>query len=128
MDFYSRLFAGGLSGGSSKNFKLLVSKDTTTITAEMLDGVTSIRRYAFYGAPFINITIPSSVTSIGGGAFSDSYLRSLTMLSTVPPTAGNNIFSGNTGGKIYVPAESVAAYRAASGWSSYKSKIQAIPS
>ncbi len=47
-------------------------EEITNITAEMLEGVTKIPNYAFIGYNKLqNITIPSSVTSIGKGAFSN---------------------------------------------------------
>lgn len=132
MDFYSRLFAGQLGGdgsGGDENFKLAVSGDLTTVNAKMLDGVTNIGNYAFYSCGLTSIEIPGSVTSIGSDAF--EYCRSLTsvtVLSTTPPTLGSYAFSSTHSNlKIYVPAESVDAYKAATNWSSYKSKIQAIP-
>jgi hypothetical protein len=42
-----------------------------------------------------------------------------------PPTLGLSTFNSNASGrKIYVPMESVGAYKAASGWSSYSSYIE----
>ena len=73
------------------------------------------------------ITLPNSIESIGGGVFiSCEALTSITCLATTPPTLGENAF-GDTNYPIYVPAASVDAYKAASGWSNYASRIQAIP-
>ena len=73
-----------------------------------------------------SITIPSSVTSIGDWAFSScSRLTRITINATTPPTLGSNAIPSNVT-KIYVPAESVEAYKEANGWSRYKSKISAI--
>lgn len=76
-----------------------------------------------------SITIPSSVTNIKYQAFYDcSSLASVTMLPTTPPTLGSEAVFRNTSDNlvIYVPAESVNAYKSASVWSNYSSKIQAI--
>ena len=49
--------------------------------------------------------------------------------STEPPTLSNkNAFSGIPNDcVIYVPAASVDAYKTATNWSNYASKIQAMP-
>ena len=74
-----------------------------------------------------NLTIPSTVTSIGDNAFYNcSKLTSITVLATTPPTLGSSAFYGTTC-LIYVPSESVEAYKAASVWSNYADRIQAIP-
>ena len=130
---------------------LLVGCNTTVIP----NSVTSIDDYAFNRCVLMtNITIPNSVTTIGGNAFyncnnltsvtigngvtsignaafsfSGRFNRdSVTILATTLPTLGNYVF--DTYGNhypIYVPAESVDAYKAATNWSSYASRIQAIP-
>ena len=57
-----------------------------------------------------------------------SGLESSTILATTPPTMGDfNIFSNTNNCPIYVPTASVDTYKAASGWSTYESRIQAIP-
>jgi hypothetical protein len=68
------------------------------------------------------------VTSIGDGAFrACSNLTTLTVQATTPPTLGSSALSGtNTNLVIKVPSASVNTYKAASGWSDYASKIQAI--
>ena len=75
-----------------------------------------------------SIEIPDSVTSIGDEAFFNCYLVSVTMNATIPPTLGRHAFSNNDSSNliIYVPSESVDAYKAASNWSTYADKIQAI--
>ena len=95
------------------------------------DSVTTIGDSAFEGCRSLtSVTIPDSVTTIGIYAFSNcSSLTSVYCKATTPPVAlisyGYwNAFDGNASGrKIYVPMESVEAYKSAKYWSSYKSSI-----
>ena len=162
-------------------FKGIVDDSLSEVTAEMLDGITSITSYAFYQcANLTSVEIPSSVTSIGSYAFeycssltsinisngvtsigmdAFSYCSSLTSITipssvtqigsptgiiytvflecsqlasvtaeaTSPPFLSSQAFKNTSSNLvIYVPAESVNAYKSASGWSNYASKIQAI--
>lgn len=91
------------------------------------EGVTEIESSAFYSCSSLtNITIPQSVKSIGGGAFNDcSKLTAVYCEPTTPPSLGNNVFASNAyNRKIYVPHDSVNAYKAASGWSDYADFIE----
>ena len=165
-------------GSNDENFKKAVDKSITSITADILEGVTNIRSGAFRGCTSLasigmpnsvtsigasafyecsslasieipnsvtsiegsafrgctsltSIEIPNSVTSIGNHAFRDcTSLASVTVLATTPPTlGGTSVFSSTSSALvIYVPAESVNAYKAATNWSNYGSNIQAIPS
>ena len=95
------------------------------------NGVTSIGVNAFsYCSGLTSITIPNSVTSIGNYVFLYCpNLTNLTVEAITPPTLGASLFDSTPSSLvIYVPAESVDAYKAASGWSEYADKIQAIPS
>ena len=74
------------------------------------------------------VELPASVTSIGSGLFRGAgQLTNVTLQSTTPPTLGTDVFyNTNANLVIYVPSESVDAYKSASGWSDYASRIQAI--
>ena len=82
-----------------------------------------------FGNQVTNYIIGSDVTNIGAFAFYDcTSLTSLTCNATTPPTLGYDVFGVcNNLSHIYVPAESVDAYKAASGWSDKASIIEAIP-
>ena len=92
------------------------------------NSVTSIGGYAFYKCSGITaVTIGSGVTSIGEYAFYEcNGLTSITCLATTPPTLGSTVLGGTNNCPIYVPSDSVDAYKNASGWSTYASRIQAI--
>lgn len=92
--------------------------------------VTVIGSSAFYGCTSLtSVTIHSGVTSIGNLAFYNcTGLTSVTVLATTPPNLnGANHFNNTNNCPIYVPAASVETYKAASVWSTYASRITAIP-
>jgi hypothetical protein len=75
-----------------------------------------------------NITIPASVETIGYRAFYNcSSITSITMEATTPPVGGNESFNGTLPYPIYVPAESVDAYKTADNWRNIASRIFAAP-
>ena len=92
------------------------------------NSVTSISNSTFYYCPSLtSVTIPNSVTNIVMYAFDNcSRLTSVTVEAATPPTLGSGAFNYVPILVIYVPAESLDAYKSASGWSNYASKIQAI--
>jgi len=93
--------------------------------------VTTIKTNAFSGCDNLHhITIPSSVTHIEDLAFRCSNLQYVINYATTPQTYAytihNRIFCWEDGTgvdlstcRLYVPAESVDAYRAAEGWSEF---------
>ena len=96
------------------------------------DSVTTIASCAFYDCSSLtSVTIGDSVTEIGWYAF--YYCTSLTSVyckATTPPTITIDEFGywdafdiNASGRKIYVPMESVEAYKSAGGWSKYASDI-----
>ena len=94
------------------------------------DTVETIGSEAFSSsrANLTEITIPASVTSIGDYAFrQNESMTTITCLATTPPTLGRNALSMDTiNTTVKVPAASVAAYKAADGWSVWADKIVGI--
>ena len=95
------------------------------------DSVTSIGTYAFYQCySLTTVTIPDSVTDIDTQAFANCYCVSEYHLKpTTPPTLANtNTFSNIASDCIiYVPRGSLNAYKTATNWSTYASKMQEEP-
>ena len=91
------------------------------------NSVTSIGWSAFYYCSGLTrVTIGNSVTSISNYAFINcTSLTSVYCKPTTPPTGGSSMFDSNASSrKIYVPTESVEAYKSASYWSNYASYIE----
>lgn len=93
------------------------------------NGVTTIGEQAFSGCTTLNrLVFPSGVTAIGRNAFANAGFTEVTFKSTTPPTIDKyTIKNFQTYTVIYVPAESVEAYKTADNWSDKASQIQAIP-
>ena len=97
------------------------SNQLTSVTIP--NRVTSIGQSAFSSNKLTSVTIPNSVTSIGEYAFANNNFTSVTIHAVNPPTADRGIFGYNSSLKIYVPVQSVNAYKTAEGWSEYADKI-----
>jgi hypothetical protein len=102
------------------------------------DNVTTIGDNAFNGCKLNYITIGSGVTYIGSGAFANQSsgpktIKEVHINATVPPSgvtawtfAGKGNFS-QFRYPIYVPCESLEAYKTAEGWSDYASRLFCAP-
>lgn len=93
------------------------------------ESVIYIGNEAFYSCTNLtSIDIPSGVTSIGDNAFNGCRsLTSVTVNAATPPTIGTEVFVNTNNCPIYVPSQSVSSYKSATNWSTYASRIQAIP-
>ena len=109
------LIGGGAFSGCTTLATITIPESVTTIGNSAFDGCSSLT----------SITIPDSVTTIGEGAFSGcSSLTSVYCKAVTPPAGGYGMFDDNASGrKIYVPMESVEAYKSAEGWSEYATSI-----
>ena len=98
-------------------------------SANIPSATTSIGRRAFQNCRNLSsVVIPSGVTSIDTEAFNQcSGLTSVTCLATTPPTLASNVFYQTNQCPIYVPTQAVEAYKTATNWWDYASRIQAIP-
>lgn len=92
------------------------------------EGLAVIDLSAFNGAEIAGeIEIPSTVTEIGEYCFAYTGITTVICKPTTPPALGSGAFSSDTAGfTIKVPAASVAAYKAATNWSSYADYIVGV--
>ena len=99
---------------------------TDITSVELSENITSIELGAFQQSGITEIVIPKSVTLIDNAVFFGcESLTSVTIKATTPPTLGHiNAFENNA--TIYVPAESLEAYKTADVWKDIADKIQAI--
>ena len=100
---------------------------SSLVSVTIPDSVTSIGNSAFRCCSSLaSVTIPDSVTSIGREAFEYcSSLASVYCKATTPPSLGVDAFySKASERKIYVPTESVDAYKAAEYWCDYADYIE----
>lgn len=92
------------------------------------NSVTAVAWGAFWNCPnMTGIKIPSGVTSLGERGFTACKgLTSITCEAVTPPTCGTEEFYGvDKSIPVYVPAESVNAYKSASYWNEF-TNIQPI--
>lgn len=97
----------------------------------MHPGIDTLGERAFFNCnALISVVFPASVTKILTATFSGcSGLTEMVFLGQTPPTlanVSNSLGSNSYNWPIYVPDESVSAYKAASGWSNYASRVKGI--
>ena len=135
MEYFDILLAkklsGGGGGGSADAFIAGYVEGTLTEIV-VPEGVTTLRDHAlqYYPGP-VTIDLPSTLDTIGNRALSlvvsESAKVTFICRATTPPNLIQLGLNINTIAAIYVPAESVDAYKAVTGWSTYADVIQAIP-
>jgi hypothetical protein len=97
---------------------------------ELPSGLTTIGGYAFEGcSSLVSIELPAGLTTIGYCAFNNCRsLEALICRAVNPPSLSSDALARVAAGLVIrVPAASVDAYKADSGWSAYADKITAIP-
>lgn len=124
----TRIESGGCASAGS-------SSAVTNYTVTLNEGLQYIGNLAFsYNKNLRTVTIPSTVTYVGSQAF---YLcqnmETVTIKALTPPeTSGDSAVSGSIFNgcdsltAIYVPAQSIDAYKSARGWRFYSDIIYPI--
>ena len=84
------------------------------------EGVQTIGDRAFRGNSLQNLTLPSTIKTIGYYAFgNNNNLKSIICNTATPPMLGGNAFSSGITPSIKVPISSIAAYKQANGWKDF---------
>ena len=101
---------------------------TSLKTINIPNGIAKIEEQLCRGCSSLEtVTIPNSVTYIRRYAFRDCVqLQSVRCEAATPPTIEYDVFYNTNNCPIYVPTGSVTAYKSATNWSNYASRIQAI--
>lgn len=110
---------------SFENNAFAVCQKLTDLTLE--EGLTQLSANMFSDCSALtSVTIPSSVTKMGNSIFwGCKKLIEVVMLPQQPPVFGTGVFySTHASLVIYVPDASVAAYKSATNWSQYASRIK----
>ena len=115
---------------SRNNCNAIIQTSTNTLivgckNTAIPNTVTSIGANAFYGCSGrTSITIPDSVTTIGNSAFYGcTSMEAYYFDPTTPPTIGTDVFANDSGCYIFVPTESVTAYKTATNWTTWEDRI-----
>ena len=89
------------------------------------DGIQTVGGHAFHDCESLEaITIGSGVTSIGIQAFYNcKKVAAVYCKPTTPPTGNEKMFTLTDDSRIYVPNDSVEAYKSAEYWSGYANYI-----
>lgn len=128
-----KIFYGGADYGLSKLQTIEIAEGCEKIMAGAMrsvkkdHGILPVRCtwMANSASVYTRVVLPSTITYIGDRAAQYMTDYDLEIRATTPPTRANyNFLYVNN---IYVPAESVDTYTAASGWKSVKNKIKPIP-
>ncbi|MDY2942479.1 MAG: leucine-rich repeat domain-containing protein [Paludibacteraceae bacterium] len=108
-----------------KSYAFSNCENLTAINLQELINLKSIESYAFNGCYALKeIELAGSLRNINSGTFGGCYnIKSVKSYAVIPPS-GNSTYSlldgcDYTGVTLYVPAMSIAAYRAAAGWSDF---------
>ena len=109
----------GCFNGCTSLVKVTLPESLITIGAHTFNRCSAVKKF----------DIPQSVTTIGVNAF--TYCTNLSVFicrAITPPTIASSFTGSSADLKIYVPDDSVEAYKQASGWNKYAEKIFALSS
>lgn len=123
---------------ASSKLNINLTNFTPAATAETYDESTGVGTIEFFGTvthigtafvnepDLISVIIPNSVVDITGQPFRLSGIGSITINATTPPTIGSQTLDYTNNCPIHVPSGSVNAYKTATNWTRYASRIMPI--
>ena len=122
------IFPGSVTRISEFAFQGVYGVNGVAPVIKLNEGLAFIEGSAFSFAEISGeMEIPSTVTKIGDYCFNGASITTFICKPTTPPALGTGAFSSETAGfTIKVPAASVAAYKAATNWSSYADYIVGV--
>lgn len=122
------ILPGNVTRVSDFAFSGVIGVNGVAPVIKLNEGLAVIGASAFNSANIAGeIEIPSTVTEIGEYCFSYTGITTVICKPTTPPALGSSAFgSGTAGFLIKVPDASVAAYKAATNWSSYADYIVGV--
>lgn len=122
------ILPGNVTRVSDFAFSAVIGVNGVAPVIKLNEGLAVIGSSAFNSAEIAGeIKIPSTVTKIGEGCFSYTNITTVICKPITPPALGTGAFPSDTAGfTIKVPAASVAAYKAATNWSSYADYIVGV--
>lgn len=89
------------------------------VSVGIAEGVKTIGEYAFDGCTSLKrILLPASLQEIKHETFRNVVFEEITCLAVTPPSIRDNTFTDYSA-HLCVPAESMAAYAAATGWKEF---------
>ncbi len=99
------------------------------LTSVNLPNITTLEANAFRGCKNLAaVDLGDRVATVAQNAFSGIKADANVYIDTVtPPAATSPVFDDGFTGKIYVPADSAEAYKAATGWSAHAANIECKP-
>ena len=112
---------GGMNGWKELE-SVNIHEGVTNLGFNQWDGV-------FYDCPKLGpeIVLPSTLTWIAQNVFTKCpSLNTIICKAVTPPEIYGNTFSKNMSYKIYVPYQSVEAYKTATNWSAYADRIKPL--
>lgn len=112
-----------IDGYGTTNFKW-----AKNLSADLSSRFSRAKTFEYFTTPSGKNTYSENIRFVNEAALENcnSFLE-LIVLATTPPSIGTNYFSNTPSGlKIYVPDESVQAYKTAQKWSNWASKIYPI--
>ena len=119
------IFNGTVTSLEAKEISYYSTWGSTTTKVILPPTITTIGKRAFYNNyGLTRIDLPKSVTSIAEEAImSCGKVVEIYCEATNPPTGATGMFNLNEDCKIYVPMDSVDAYKNAAYWSEYAERI-----